>query len=317
MNKLIKQIIAILLVIAVFVLLNLSIYKTVTRRFIDTSNKKVKNNTIQLKDYLPFDDKSSVVKVNSKTKITDDIPVLDGATALYPVFSAFANAKYPKDSVSFKDGKFSEKSKLQMNNTRGAYKRVVDGTSDIIFCAQPSKEQLEYAKEKGATLKQVPIGREAFVFIVNSHNSIDNLSVDQIKGIYTGKYTNWKEVGGGDNAIAAVQRNAGSGSQTAMLSFMGKDKMKRDINVFKGSAIGYSFRYYVTDMIGNKDIKMISLNGVYPNEDNIKNGKYQVSSNFYAIYREDNKNPNIEKMINWILSDEGQDIIEKTGYVGA
>ena len=81
---------------------------------------------------------------------------------MYPVFSAFANALYPENQVIFDGKNFMPGSKLQMNNTREAYKEVVDGTADIVFCAAPSEEQLAYAKKKGVKLELVPIGSEAF-----------------------------------------------------------------------------------------------------------------------------------------------------------
>ena len=60
---------------------------------------------------------------------------------------------------------------------------------------------------------------------------------------------------------------------------------------------------------------MISLNGVYPNAENIQNKTYPIVAQFYAVYRADNENKNIPVLIDWLLSEEGQTIIEKTGYV--
>ena len=83
-----------------------------------------------------------------------------------------------------------------------------------------------------------------------------------------------------------------------------------------GGAIGFSFRYYLDGMVGNSGVKMLSLNGVYPSADNIRAGKYPIIAQFYAIYRADNPNENIPVLIDWILSAEGQELIEKSGYVG-
>lgn len=60
---------------------------------------------------------------------------------------------------------------------------------------------------------------------------------------------------------------------------------------------------------------MISVNGVYPDIESIRNNEYPIVTQFYAVYRTDNDNPNIAKLIDWILSDEGQELIEKCGYV--
>ena len=96
-----------------------------------------------------------------------------------------------------------------MNNTREAYKEVVDGTADIVFCAAPSEEQLAYAKKKGVKLELVPIGSEAFFFIVNSSNPVKGLTVEQIKGVYNGTYKFWSQVGGDRSPINPLRRNEG------------------------------------------------------------------------------------------------------------
>lgn len=83
-----------------------------------------------------------------------------------------------------------------------------------------------------------------------------------------------------------------------------------------GASIGFSFRYYLNDIVGNEAVKLLSLNGVYPNAENIRNGSYPIIAEFYAIYRADNPNENIPILIDWILSEEGQTIIEESGYVG-
>ena len=84
----------------------------------------------------------------------------------------------------------------------------------------------------------------------------------------------------------------------------------------KTNSIGFSFRYYVEGIIQNPDIKIVSIDGVYPNVDNIKNGLYAITTPLYAVSTENEENDNVQKLIDWILTEEGQYIIEKTGYVG-
>ncbi|MBQ3514289.1 MAG: substrate-binding domain-containing protein [Lachnospiraceae bacterium] len=316
MKKIHKQIIIIVLLITTFVLLDLGIYLIFTRRCMSDNSEGMQAKSIELNEYLPFEEDSQVVKIDSEMKLSGDLPVIDGAAALYPVCSGMVYALYPEESVNFDGQDFSKESALQMNNTRGAYKGIVDGDVDLIICAKPSQEQLDYAKQQGVTLNMVPIGKEAFVFIVNAKNPVSDLSVEQIRGIYNGTYTNWKQLGGENELIAAMHRNEGSGSQTAMLSFMNGEKMVVDYDSFIGSAIGFSFRFYVEGIVENGGVKMLSVNGVYPNEENIRNDSYPIVSNFYAVYREDNDNPNIPVLIEWLLSSEGQKMIEETGYVG-
>ena len=294
---------------------DLSIFNVVTKRYIDPRGDEMKSRSIEVSEYLPFTEDSGIVHVDSSVKLSGDLPVIDGAAALYPMFSAFVDATYPEDSVSFDGTDFTEGSALQFHNTRGAYQAVVDGDVDIIFCAKPSEEQLAYAEEKGVELKMVPIGYEAFVFIVGKDNPVDDLTIEQVQGLYTGKYKNWSEVGGDNRLVDAVQRNTGSGSQTAMLSFMNGQEMKKSImGALIGRAIGFSFRYYVEGLSVNPDVKMLSLNGVYPSEENIANGTYPIASNFYAVYDASNENENIALLLDFILSEEGQRIVKESGY---
>ncbi|MDE6678266.1 MAG: substrate-binding domain-containing protein [Ruminococcus sp.] len=313
--KLFQQITAILLIVLVFVGFDLSVYNIFTKRYINDTSEQMQAKSIELDKYLPFEENSEIVRIETDFKLTENLPVVDGAVALYPVFSGFVNAVYPKDSVIFDGENFTSESSLQYTNTLRAYKSVVDGGADIIFCAEPSQQQLDYAREQGVKLEFVPIGREAFVFIVNNSNPVDNLTVEQIKEMYSGKYTSWSEVGGDKSVIDPVQRIEGSGSQSVMMSFMDSTPMKKNPFGFIGRAIGFSFRYYVSGIVDNGGVKMLSVNGVYPDKENISSGEYPITVDFYAVYRKDNSNPNIDSMLEWILSDDGQTIIEKSGYI--
>lgn len=323
---LIKQILILAAVVLGFAAFNFSMYCLLTRRlannFSDTSQAKM----IDVAAYLPHEEASDLVRIDSSLKLTENLPVLDGAAALLPVYAAFVDAVYPEGSVTYEGGTFSDDnyygenfapdSKMQYKNTVRGYQAIVDGTTDILFCAAPSEAQVQYAEEKGVELVYVPIGLEAFVFFVNDKNPVDNLTVEQIRGIYAGEYTNWSEVGGANRVINPVTRLSGSGSQSAMDAFMGERKIApKSPFAVTGGSIGFSFRYYMDGIVGNESVKMLSLNGVYPSAENIRNGNYPVSVEFYAIYRADNDNENIPVLIDWILSEEGQSIVEQTGYV--
>lgn len=311
-----KQRLIVVLTVLAFALFDLGIYFFFTSRYIDRSPELMKSSSIELDKYLPFEGNSLAVKTETDFTLSGELPILDGATALFPIYSAFMNAYYPEESCVFDGEKFAEDSFLQKRGTTGAYKAVCSGDADIIFVAQPSGEQLEYAKELGAELEFVPIGYEAFVFMVNSDNPVDGLSSEQIRDIYSGRIKSWKELGGESLPIIPLQRAKNSGSQTAMVSFMGDTPLMKPPAVLFGRSIGYSFRFYVSDISGKEDIKMLSVDGVYPDKESIGNGSYPVTDCFYAVYNKYNTNKNIPLLIEKILSDEGQDIIERTGYVG-
>ena len=293
-------------------------------------NKSITVNTspnIVIPAYLPFDEDSKIVKTDSKTlKLTENLPRIDGAAAMFPVYSAFVNAVYP-NTTKLHDGIF------EYNNTPDGYRLLAEKETDIFIGVYPSDEQMAYAEENQTTFEYTPIGTEAFVFFVHKDNPITNLTTEQIKDIYSGKITNWKDVGGKNEKIAAFQRNEGSGSQSMLKRFMGDTpitdaptEMVNDLMAgiieqvadykSKTNSIGFSFRYYVEGIIKNPDIKMISIDGAAPTSENIRNGSYPILTPIYAVTYKENQNGNVDKLLEWILSDEGQYIINETGYVG-
>ncbi|MBQ8527874.1 MAG: substrate-binding domain-containing protein [Lachnospiraceae bacterium] len=304
------------------VLINIVVHAYNESITIDTSP----NTDVNL--YLPFQEESKIVKLDEEAslQLRGDLPVVDGAAAVFPVYSAFVNATYP-DTVELYDGTF------EYNNTVGGYMLLAEKQTDIFFGAYPSEEQIAYAKERGTEFVYTPIGSEAFVFFVHKDNPVDSLTVEQIQGIYSGEIKNWKEVGGADEKIVAFQRNEGSGSQSMLVRFMdGKPIMKAPseqvndlmsgiierVSDYKSTtaSIGFSFRYYVEGIIQNPNIKMISIDGVAPTVENIKNESYPVVGPLYAVTYKGNENENVDLLLEWVLSDQGQEIIEKTGYAG-
>lgn len=311
---LLKQLAVIFLLILFFAALDIAIFEVCTKRCMSSKSAELQAKAVDLDKYLPFDENTLAATVDTDFRLDGELPVIDGAAALYPVFSGIVGSVYPENSVNFDGKNFTSESKLQFRNTLRAYQAVVDGDADIVFCAAPSKEQLEYAANNGVELELVPIGREAFVFIVNAENPVSDLSVQQVKDIFAGKIRRWSEVGGSGRLISPLQRMEGSGSQTVMLQFMDGVKMPKDIDAFLGSAIGFSFRYYVEGIADSGGVKMLSLNGVYPSMENVQSGSYPLVYDFYAVYDKNNDNPNVKKLVEWVLSDEGQEIIAQSGY---
>lgn len=315
-KKLIFQLLLIAGISAFFISFNLIIFSLFTKPCLPAKELSPSEpKTISVEKYLPFDENSDIVRIDSSLEITENIPVLDGSEALYPIYSAVAYSIYPENSVSFSDGEFSEESSVQMKNTIRGFTAVVDGDTDIFLTAHPSESQMAYAKEKGVELELVPIGKEAFVFIVNKENPVSDLSVDEIRKIYSGEITNWSAVGGEFLPINPTKRLENSGSQSTMKAFMKGTEMKSNPLGFLGRSIGFSFRFYVSDVAENGGIKILSVNGIYPDKENISNKSYPVVADFYAVYRKDNENENVKKVVDFLLSDEGKKIIEETGYV--
>ena len=282
----------------------------------DASVERVSDN-FSIHNYVPFSGENSlyVFEKEPAISIESDYPTLDGATAAYPVYASMVQAIYKGLNEN------TVEEYVQCNTTPVAYERLINKEVDAIFGAEPSKIQLEMAKRAGVELELIPLGREAFVFFVNKENPVSNLSVEQIQDIYTKKIKNWKKVGGKRQKIMAFQRPENSGSQTIMENKVMKGiemapPLEEEYYQFMGGivdgvasyrnykrSIGYSFRYYVTGMNKNENIKLLSINGVEPTKENIKAGKYPYTVDFYIVTRKDVKNKNLDILIQWILSD--------------
>lgn len=281
-------------------------------------------------DYRPFDGKKlTLLNQPASLKLSKNLPLLDGATALYPVYSAFASAVYDRLECTLKDA-------VRLSTTKGAYEAISNREVDMIFVAKPNDEQIKKAKQNGVNLKFTPIGREAFVFFVSSKNSVRDLTSEQLKGIYSGKIKRWSEVGKGflyGDEILAYQRDKGSGSQSALEHFMGgvaimEPKKEQVVDFMSGvieqvanhknykNAIGFSFRFYTQVMVSGGDIALLAVDGIEPTKENIKNGTYPLTSKIYAVTRDGEESVETVKFLEWILSKQGQEIVERVGYVG-
>lgn len=259
-------------------------------------------------------------------QFTQNWPRLDGATAAYPIYASafYALSVIPED--------FHVWDYLDNSRTQEAYNKIVNGDADIIFVAQPSDGQKKRAEKSGVTLLYTPFAREAFVFIVNADNPVNSLTEQQVRDIFSGAITNWRAVGGDDQEIQTWQRPEDSGSQTVMLSQVMKNVrmispqetevasvMEGMINVVAEyrntkNAIGYTFRYYATQMNADKNIKLLAINGIAPTAENIRNDKYPYIVDALMVTRE-NTTSETQKLVEWFLTPQGQSLVEDVGYV--
>lgn len=292
----------------------------------DDSAKIVGDET-DLRPYVPFSNDNKLVTIEGEIdlRIESDHPRLHGALALYPVYAAAAQGTY---------GNLTAKEAEQIvraGTSPAAFSSLIYDNADMVFMLRPSEAQIKKAEAAGKTLTVTSIGREAFVFFVSMDNPVDELSSGQIRDIYSKRITRWSELGGKNEKILPFQRPGGSGSQTAMERFMGerplaqpvkeeyKEMMGGIVNRVAdyrnyGNSIGYSFRYYIEGMFKHEGIKLLAVDGIEPSPENIRNGTYPLVGEM-VIVTAGSENPNVPKLIEWFLSPQGQDLIEKVGYV--
>jgi len=256
---------------------------------------------------------------------TENYPRIDGSTATLPLAEAF-KANFTGTDVN--------EVEVTHSKTHNAYVNLINGDTDLILVTYPSEDEFKLAQDQGVELEIVPIVKEAFVFFVNKDNPVENLTLNQIQDIYSGKIKNWKDVGGANSNILAFQRPENSGSQTGMLKLVMKDiKMMKPttetisesmadiIDVIsdydnRETAIGYSYYYYATTMYTSDTMKLLSVNGIKPTYENIQTGLYDIQIAYYAVIRKNEpENSDTRKLINAFVSERGQNVAKEAGYV--
>ncbi|MBP3567641.1 MAG: substrate-binding domain-containing protein [Lachnospiraceae bacterium] len=259
------------------------------------------------------------------TMTIDTYPVVDGSTATLPLSEAvFMAATGENAEVAARE--------VVHTKTTNSYNRLYDGEVDLLIVYEPAESIVERMKTEPLCIK--PIGLDALVFLANTANPLESLTMEQLVDIYSGKINNWSEVGGLDKKLLAFQRPAGSGSQTLMQKLvMGDAEMVSGDNVFRYSTmsdilegmlsynnedntLGYSVFYYANNMYFEKDLKLMGVDGVLPSTQTIYDGSYKLTNAFYAVVRTDEPaDSNARKLFDWLTGEAGQQLVLDLGYV--
>ena len=222
--------------------------------------------------------------------------------------------------------------RLLNSNTHRSFVNLIDDKVEIIITARSiSRDEKVYAEEKGVTLIEKPIARDALAFMVNLKNPVNNLSIEQIQAIYTGNIVNWAEVGGLDCVMKPYVRDRNSGSQEkfelmvmAGLTIkvfpemqIGRTMMTPYYQIEQDTAgIAFTPFYYYKVMVGSGSTKAIGVNGVEMTKENIINGTYPYTSKVYTAVRSDiDKSSIAYRIFDFLTTEEGQAIVDESGYV--
>jgi phosphate transport system substrate-binding protein len=217
-------------------------------------------------------------------------------------------------------------------STHEAYLNIADGSSDMgLLARRPSQSEVDAAKDRGVAFEAVPCALDAFVFLVKVDNPIRDLSTKQIRDIYSGKLSNWREVGGGDDPIISFQREEDSGSQQLMQSLVMKDLQMMALpgsyrddaphaqsligsmmsSVFleltnNKSGIAFSLFYYEQFMSGSPRTRTVAVDGVRPSTESIADRSYPFLSEVFVVTRKGIADDSpAAKLRAWLLSPEG------------
>ena len=275
-----------------------------------------KNVTYKL--YTPFINPFNINQEYSFKKIYSDIPKMNSAIATYPFVSKLVESTINKNYYN---------NELEYVSTFQAYQSIINNETDFSIASETNDYQKTII-EKITDIKLVPIAKEALIFFVNKDNPINTLSIYDLNDIYNENFTNWSELGGKDEILHPYQLNKDIGGSEECFSQVIKSNslytnnsliaydMKNiiDLTVEDSGGIGYAFNMFETKLYNLKSIKKVSIDNISPNYENIVLGKYPLMFNVYFIYRESTTNPNVEKILNWLLSEEGQKLVAQSGY---
>jgi phosphate transport system substrate-binding protein len=212
---------------------------------------------------------------------------------------------------------------------------LVNGTVGIANASRKIKdEEVAEAQSKGVNPVEHIIARDAIAVIVNPENPVSELTLQQISDIYSGKITNWTQVGGEDRPIVKLSRETNSGTHVYFLETVLRMGNKEDKTLFSmdtlllpssegivsevrdnPNAIGYDGLGYVPD-----DLKMIAIakedGGAYvlPSIETVNDKTYAIARDLY-MYTDGEPTGLIKEYLDWILSDEAQEIVAELGFV--
>ena len=244
------------------------------------------------------------------TKTTGSVST-DGSTSMEKVIGALGEAFQNETGISFT---------YNPTGSGSGIKAVQEGRCDIGLSSRDLK-----AEEKEAGLNGTVLAYDGIAIIVNPENPVADLSVETIAKIYTGEITNWSEVGGNDAEIVLIGREAGSGTRDGFESITDTEdacQYRQELTSTgdvittvsqNPGAIGYASVASVKDTV-----KAVTVDGVAPTEETIKDGSYVVQRPFVLVTKTDTPLSDAAfKFFTYITSADACDIISAAGVVPA
>ncbi|MCK9304037.1 MAG: phosphate ABC transporter substrate-binding protein [Bacteroidales bacterium] len=244
--------------------------------------------------------------------------VMDGSTTVGPIAKAFAEyymRENPGVNITVSES----------GSGNGA-KALLNGSCDIANLSRDLKDSEKSAmKEMGVDPCKHIVAFDALPVIVHPSNRVKRLTIDQVRDIYTGKITNWKDVGGGNRRIVVISRDTNSGTfETFMHLVMGKDARITDSAEYTGSngavrqrvqmtrgAIGYAGLGFV-----DRSVKPLAINGIEPSAETVLNKTYPLARELYMFTNgKPVKDSLVQRFLALMKTVKGEEIIEEIGFV--
>lgn len=240
---------------------------------------------------------------------------LAGSTTVLPIAQRVAEEfmeLYPDVNISVRGG-----------GSGVGIAALIDGVVDIANASRPMKdEELKLARERGVNPVPTIIANDGIAIIVHPENPIDEISLDQLKAIYTGGISRWSELGGTNRPIVVISRDVASGTFEVFkkLVLKGENVRPDAIRLASNKAVAVTVAK-TPDAIGyvglgflSPEVKPLKVDGVSPTPENVISGKYKIVRPLY-MYTNGEPKGLAKEFIQFILSDEGQNLIKELGFV--
>lgn len=234
---------------------------------------------------------------------------VSGSTSVGPVMEVLSETYEKNNGI---------KIEIQQVGSSAGIKNTIDGTSDLGMSSRDLKE------EETQSLDQTQIAIDGIAVVTNTANKVEDLTVKQVKDIFTGKITNWKQVGGKDEDIVVISREEGSGTRDGFQDIVGfeSSELIKDVQICDGSgnikttvegnknAIAYISFGYLDDTLND-----LTIDGVTANEENVVDGIYPISRPFLLVNKKGGLSDNAKAFVDFIMSEQGQNIVTEEGFI--
>ncbi len=240
---------------------------------------------------------------------------IKGSTTVLPIMQMAVE--------SFMKANPDTKIDLSAGGSGEGVKALIDSTTDVCMASRDMKDkEIDLAKEKGVSPKKFVVAKDAVAAIVNPANKVQNLTVEQLQGIFSGKINDWKDVGGEPGKIAVISRDSSSGTFETWQHFILHKEKVSPMALMQASsgavlqsvsknkyAISYDGLGYVNDTV-----KALNVNGVAPSAKTALDASYPVSRDLF-IFTNGEPKGELKKFIDYVTGPEGTKFVKEAGFV--
>ena len=328
-----------------FVVIGTNLYGIVSNTLYGVRDNS--GNDIFLPAYFPFENKGFLADPATppSLRIAADYPLIDGDIHLLPLYGAVVQAVYDIRSGEY-HAEFDPETDDEPRpaspephvrdvagyeaSTECPLNFLMNNEIDIVFGDLPAARQF-VAEVTDEAPELIPIACDALVFFVHKDNPVTNLSLEQIRNIYAGEIQSWEKIGGPDTKILAFQSNDAR-TQQALTDMVMRDRetiepLREEFNLYdlnivnrlaeyrnRTNALGYDFRWRASRLFPAGEIRFLSIDGIAPTPENIRNGTYPLILPLVMATRQKPRKE-VAALRDWICGPEGQALIDLTGFV--